>query len=196
VLVTGFEPFGLIRGHVPLLKGNRSQQLLEMLRERFGAQDFEYLILPVDRTAVDMLGQHLTLTTAGAFMMGEDLLARMRIETTSYDPRAQLGVGPFQVRTPGARAAVSPFAAELAGELKGQAGVSTDSGIGTFFCNRVYWRGQEWGESNGRPTVFIHVGPFQSVDIQYQRVSQMLKELLVSARQDQKSPRSSGNVYV
>ena len=28
LLVTAFEPFGLVRGHVPGLKGNRSQALL------------------------------------------------------------------------------------------------------------------------------------------------------------------------
>jgi hypothetical protein len=93
-------------------------------------------------------------------LMGEDLLASIRLEPLAHDPDAQVG----PLRLPGARSRTSAFAAIIAADMQAR-GVSTASRIGTCYCNRAYWLALGWSEGlGGRHAVFFHVGPRASLD--------------------------------
>jgi hypothetical protein len=54
-------------------------------------------------------------------------------------------------------------------------GVSTASGIQTYYCNRVYWRALGWSERmGGRPAIFFHVGPRSNLEWQTSHVRDAL----------------------
>ncbi len=182
LLVTAFEPFGPIRGNVPGLKGNRSQDLLSMLqRKHQGEATWDFRVLPVDQDAGSQLQAILAgdRQPGGILLMGEDLLANVRLEVLALDPEHQLG----PIRLPGAKRLESPFAHDVESEMAAL-GVSVKSGIGTYFCNRLYWIALQWATRSARPVVFLHVGPFASLEEQFAKiewVANQLQETIKSA---------------
>jgi hypothetical protein len=175
ILVTAFEPFGIIRGNVPGLRGNRSQDILGQLRADYDFVDqLTFEVLPVSAAACTRLDDRLSEGPFGVLMMGEDLLSSIRLEPRAYDPDSQIG----WLRLPGAKWRTSAFAKEIAGEMAAR-GVSTASGIGTYYCNRAYWHALGWSaRRNWRPTVFLHVGPRSSLEWQ----TSVVKEALLRMR--------------
>src|SRR5881296_1004137 len=92
ILVTAFEPFGLIRGSIPGLRGNRSKDLLGRLRDdRELAGQLTFEVLPVNADACTRLDDRLSKGPSGVLLMGEDLLASIRLEPRAYDPEDQIG---------------------------------------------------------------------------------------------------------
>ncbi len=173
ILVTAFEPFGLVRGHVPGLRGNRSQELLAELEARHAGRGVTTQLLPVSLRACELLSARLAEGPAGVLLMGEDLVASLRVETCAFDPSAQLGPIPL----PAARTR-SRFAEWLAPSMRAR-GASVGASraeIGTYHCNRVYWTAQQWA-GDRRPCVFLHVGPFASLRWQYGQVTAALRAM-------------------
>jgi len=175
ILVTAFEPFGPIRGRVPGLRGNRSRDILGQLtadNELVNQLTFE--VLPVSAAACTRLEDRLSEGPSGVLLMGEALLSSIRLEPRAYDPDAQIG----PLRLPGARWRTSAFAKAIAADMAAR-GVSTASGIDTYYCNRAYWQALGWSERlNGRPAVFFHVGPRSSLEWQ----TSLVREALVRMR--------------
>jgi hypothetical protein len=175
ILVTAFEPFGPIRGHVPGLRGNRSRDILGQLtadNELVDLLTFE--VLPVSAAACTRLDDRLSEGPFGVLLMGEALLSSIRLEPRAYDPDAQIG----PVRLPGAQWRTSAFAKEIEAEMAAR-GVSTASGIDTYYCNRTYWHALGWSERmGGRPAVFFHVGPRSSLEWQ----TSIVKDALLRMR--------------
>lgn len=173
ILVTAFEPFGLVRGHVPGLRGNRSQDLLAEIEARHAGRGVTTQLLPVSLRASEVLSARLAEGPAGVLLMGEDLVASLRLETCAFDPSAQIGVIPLP-----AEATRSPFAESLAPAMRAR-GVSVGASrgaIGTYYCNRVYWTAQQWAGER-RPCVFFHVGPFASLRWQYGQITAALRAM-------------------
>ena len=164
ILITAFEPFGPIRGHVPGLRGNRSRDILGQLKaDRELADLLTFEVLPVSAAACARLDDRLSEGPSGVLLMGEALLSSIRLEPRAYDPDAPQ-VGPL--RLPGARSRTSAFALAIAADMAAR-GVSTASGIGTYYCNRAYWLALGWSERvGGRPAVFFHVGPRSNLEWQ------------------------------
>jgi pyrrolidone-carboxylate peptidase len=180
ILVTAFEPFGLIRGHVPGLRGNRSRDILEQLRaDNELADQLAFEVLPVSAAACTRLDDRLSHSPVGVLLMGEDLLAGIRLEPRAYDPDAQIG----PLRLPGTRWRTSAFAKEIAADMAAR-GVSTASWIGTYYCNRAYWHALGWSEQRGRPAVFFHVGPRSNLEWQ----TSLVREALVRMRRAVAAP--------
>jgi pyrrolidone-carboxylate peptidase len=171
ILVTAFEPFGPIRGHVPGLRGNRSVDILGQLKtENAGTGQLTFEVLPVSAAACTRLEDRLSEGPAGVLLMGEALLSSIRLEPRAYDPGAQIG----PVRLPGARSRTSAFAMAIAADMAAR-GVSTASGIGTYYCNSAYWLALGWSERMaGRPAVFFHVGPRSNLEWQTSHVREAL----------------------
>jgi hypothetical protein len=130
------------------------------------------MVLPVSGEASHELSTALARGPAGAILLGEDLAAAFRIETTAFDPNHQIGLFPI----PGAKARVSGFA-QAVGRTWPDISSSSRSTIGTYFCNRLYWQAQSWGEHAGRPTVFVHVGLLESEQTQYGRLLRLLRAM-------------------
>jgi pyrrolidone-carboxylate peptidase len=174
VLVTAFEPFGLVRGHVPGLRGNRSETLLDALRATMGsAADVTFERLPVSAECEGRLERRLREGPRGVLLMGEDLLSGMRLEQKARDPSHQIGF----VGLPGASVRTSTFAQAIAPDMQ-RRGVSTWSGIGTYYCNRAYWQALGWaGDVPQRRVVFFHVGPLASVDWQLATIQEVLARM-------------------
>jgi pyrrolidone-carboxylate peptidase len=180
LLVTAFEPFGPIRGHVPGLKGNRSQGILSLLQQRHqGEPDLDFRVFPVSEDAGVQLQAILSGDNqpGGILLMGENLLANLRLEVLAIDPEHQLG----PLRLAGAERINSSFAQSLESELS-VVGVSVKSGIGTYFCNRLYWIALQWAARTGRPAVFLHVGPLASIEAQCSKVDYVLYRLQKAIR--------------
>ncbi|HEY3174601.1 MAG TPA: hypothetical protein VGK94_02440 [Candidatus Polarisedimenticolia bacterium] len=177
ILVTAFEPFGPIRGHIPGLRGNRSEGVLEQLRTEYhGSANLAFEVLPVSGSGCDLLEARLSQGPAGVLLMGEALLAGLRLELRARDPKSQIGPIPL----PGAQWRTSPFAESIAEEMKSR-GVSTATGIGTYYCNRAYWLAQEWAERMGnRPTVFFHMGLLASLQWQCGVIQEALARMVRS----------------
>ena len=163
ILVTAFEPFGIVRGNVPGLRGNRSRDILGLLRADYDfADQLTFEVLPVSAAACTRLEDRLSEGPFGVLLMGEDLLSNVRLEPRAYDPDSQVG----PLRLPGARTRTSSFARLIAPDMRAR-GVSTASGIGAYYCNRAYWDALGWSERmSGRPAVFFHVGPGSNLEWQ------------------------------
>lgn len=171
ILVTAFEPFGIVRGSVPGLRGNRSRDILGLLRADYDfADQLTFEVLPVSAAACTRLEDRLSEGPSGVLLMGEDLLSSIRVEPRAYDPDYQIG----PLRLPGARTRTSGFATLIASDMKVR-GVSSASGIGTYYCNRAYWDALGWSERmSGRPAVFFHVGPHSNLEWQCSVVREAL----------------------
>ena len=61
----------------------------------------------------DLIEERLAEEPSGVLLMGEDLLAGLRLVIRARDPRAQIGPIPL----PGAQWRTSPFAEKLASEV-------------------------------------------------------------------------------
>ena len=172
ILVTGFVPFGPVRGHVPGLRGNRSQDLLELLRRRRGGEDWlAFLTMPVSDESSAILQRHLHQhRTAGVLLMGEGLLDSMKLELRARDPSQQLG----PLRLPWAGGRESAFAVSIAADMR-RRGVSESTSAGTYHCNRLYWHALGEGGCDGAPPVaFVHVGLRATLDWQYSHLEFLL----------------------
>lgn len=173
ILVTAFEPFGIIRGNVPGLRGNRSRDILSQLRADYDFVDqLTFELLPVSAAACTRLEDRLSEGPSGVLLMGEDLISSVRLEPRAYDPDSQIGL----LRLPGARSRTSGFATLIAADMKAR-GVSTASGIGTYYCNRAYWDALGWSERMNRPAVFFHVGPRSNLEWQCSVVRAALQRM-------------------
>lgn len=166
LLLTAFQPFGL-KG---LVSGqNISKQVCDALaRERGG--DVQYVVLDVGPAAETQLSVALAEEPGGVLLSGEDLsllTSPARVEPRAYNPGQQLGLnipklvpwGVLSFRLPWARSLSSNLAEQAAAAAGGRRAELREH-IGTFWCNRMYYRALEWGQAQARPVLFVHLGVF------------------------------------
>jgi hypothetical protein len=168
LLVTAFEPFGPIRGNVPGLKGNRSQDLLRALEPVCRNHGLTLQVLPVSPGCIGVLDHRLQEGPRGALLMGEDLVASFRIEQSATDPAAQFG----PIRLLGAERRTSSFVGRLARNVED---APVTNSIGTYYCNKVYWHALGWAAEHGdAPVAFVHVGPFVRIEAQLDELTRLI----------------------
>jgi len=155
LLITAFEPFGIRRR---LSNENASLQVLERIRQQFGTR-YSYLGLPADDSCESRLGNVLEADPPeGVVCLGELL---------HLDPRS-VRVEPAAIRAP-----LSPWPRFGRGTEVGSVFASSivcedqsvrRTGIGLYYCNRVYLHALEWSERHQVPAVFLHIPVFGSRD--------------------------------
>ena len=151
ILITAFEPFA--PPGKPMRPENASERVLRAFEDRAGVRH-RLLVLPVDPRCEVALARALHEDPAGVVAMGEAGLpgpSDTNVETCARD----LPVGPSgaagEVRP--VRGLYSPFAADL----PLVEGMSREDRIGTYWCNRAYFRVLEWCRRFARPAVFLHL---------------------------------------
>ncbi len=166
-LITAFEPFGRVRGH--LLHRNASLDLLRGLQG-------------TGRTAANASFALLPVSEAGP--------ARLAALLESLQPRAVLCLGESGRLPPGS-VHIEPLA--VAGDnfhcsaaarclirLRRQSGYS---GIGRYYCNRTYLEVLDWSRRPGSgAAVFVHVAVAGSRRAQLREVTEILRGLLQFSR--------------
>lgn len=148
ILVTAFSPFGL-RGL--FTKRNASRQVLRLLKTRYG-EKYEYLVLPVDSKCETLLGDTLrSADPAGILSMGELLTL----------PPGHVRLEPAAVLAPGVsvwprlgryETVASPWAQSCE-----DSSLPETTGIGLYYCNRVYLTALSWANAKNRPAAFLHI---------------------------------------
>lgn len=109
ILVTGFEPFGIVG---TITKKNPSKEVAEKLSNEFKT---DLLILPVKNICLDLLEKKVSSKKYNfIFMLGQ--ADYMRIETVTRDR------------------AVSIFAKKIREKI----GIMNKENIGDYYCNKVY----------------------------------------------------------
>jgi hypothetical protein len=166
VLLTAFKPFG-IRGVVT--KKNISKEVCDALfAER--ASRVNYVVLEVGPPAESQIAAALGGDPKGVLLTGEDLSMlgpQVRIEPKAYDPAQQINLtvsglvpwGVLTLRPPGTASITSGFAEQAANAAGGRR-VAFHPGIGSFWCNRIYYLALKWGQRRGCPVLFVHLGVF------------------------------------
>lgn len=148
ILITAFEPFGLIGKFV---RGeNTSQKILEGLRAAHPDR-FLFKTLPVSQDAVTQLHDLLEKERpSGILAMGEHLFVSPK----------EVKIEPYALNTP-----ASPFPDltihfkdKVSSAFVNQLGLGeTGSSIGNYYCNQIYLEGLNWAQQNGNvPVAFIH----------------------------------------
>ena len=154
LLVTAFEPFGLPGRS--MRAENASESVLRAIRERPGFRH-EALVLPVDARCEVHLARALNRDPAGIVALGESGAAGRwdtNVEFLARDlpPRAYRseGIAPEVPRT----AAVLP--SSFAMDVPLLPGMEREDRIGSYWCNRAYWRVLQWCRLFSRPAIFLH----------------------------------------
>lgn len=151
ILITSFEPFGLISR---LRRKNQSKVVLNLLAEESsknldGSNGVQYVFatLPVGMRSGKKLQEIIDKEKPdGILSMGEDLSVNPW-GSGIVEPYANRGI-PF---TPWHKKIRSDFVANMPG--KKSRGL-----MGYTECNQVYKTGLEWAKKNGnKPVAFIHV---------------------------------------
>jgi len=153
ILVTAFEPFAA--PGKPMRPENASEtvllEFLERHRDRCAS-----VVLPVDPRCEVALARALNGDPLGVVAMGETGAAG------HWDTNVEEFARDLPVRTaagaPGLPPDGTPFrASEFAAEVPLLEGMRRRDGIGSWWCNRAYWRVLEWCQLFHRPAVFLHL---------------------------------------
>jgi len=150
ILITAFEPFGLIRGK--LLNKNASKEVIDLVKDNL-IHDANFEIISVNAQGEKLLCDKLnSYKPTGVICMGENLLqhgSSIHIEPYAIDsPVSTLTLGGINKIE---RSSFAEYAIEKFNQTQ-------DSKIGTYYCNRAYLCSLRWCEANGsRPVVFVHV---------------------------------------
>ena len=186
VLLTAFQPFGA-KG---ALSGNNiSKQVCDVLAKEQGGR-VNYVVLDVGETGESQLADALAMNPRGVLLSGEDtsmIGPQVRIEPKAYDPAQQLNLtipklvpwGVLSLRLPGASSLSSDFAEEAVAAAGGRK-VAFQTGIGTFWCNRIYYRALQWGDPRSRPVLFVHLGVFGQLNEKLATMRAILELMLAN----------------
>lgn len=159
LLVTAFEPFGA-PGR-PKRPANASEEVLRAFAERHPGR-CDLLVFPVDPRCEVRLARAMNANPAGVVAMGEAGLPGAwdtNVEVLAYDrPVAAAGTpgntaGSATADAPARASARSSFAARL--HLL--PGMEREDRIGSYWCNRAYFRVLQWCTLFARPGVFLHL---------------------------------------
>ena len=191
ILVTSFEPFGLIGKFVTGV--NASQLVMEALMRGDGlgndlnaggypgdegrgltddnADQYIFASLPVDDRAAPLLQSILERENpSGVISMGEHMLANP--SEIVIEPYAKL-VMPSSLPDLGflfRKHVKSDFVQSLGGKRSSQ--------IGNYYCNDVYRTALQWSErTQGAPVAFVHVPVFGDVTVHTEQVRSVLDKM-------------------
>jgi hypothetical protein len=148
LLVTAFEPFAPPGG--TMRASNASEEVLHAFGDRHAGR-CDLLVLPVGPLCEVRLARALNRSPAGVVAMGETGQEGdwdTNLETRAYDR-------PVAAGTPGrgTASAVSDFSLRL--HLL--PGMAREDRIGSYWCNRAYFRILQWCIRFGRPGLFLHL---------------------------------------
>lgn len=148
ILITSFEPFGLIGSWV---RGNNaSKQVMEKLQKEHG-NNFTYATFPTSDEGIAQFEACLQKENpTGILSMGEHLLAfpeKVKIEPFAND--TSVSVMPLK----------HLFSDTVTSDFVTSINEPQDSSlIGGYYCNQIYLRGLNWSKQNGNPPVaFAHI---------------------------------------
>jgi hypothetical protein len=150
LLVTAFEPFG------PPGRPPRPENASETVLRAFGngpGRDHRLVVLPVDPRAEVVLARALQEGPAGVIGTGEAGLSGAwdtNLEVRAYDR-------PVVAARSAGTAAPAPFLfSDFAAGVPLVPGLEREDRIGSYWCNRVYFRLLRWCLTLGRPGAFLH----------------------------------------
>jgi hypothetical protein len=150
LLVTAFEPFG------PPGRPPRPENASERVLRAFGdgpGRDHRLVILPVDPRAEVVLARALQEGPAGVLGTGEAGLAGAwdtNLEVRAYNR-------PVTAARPDGEAGPAAFLhSDIAASIPLLPGMEREDRIGSYWCNRVYFRLLRWCLVLGRPGAFLH----------------------------------------
>jgi len=154
LLVTAFEPFAPPgRGMRP---GNASEDVIRAFEDRARGR-CDLLVLPVDPRCEVALARALDRDPAGVVAMGEAALPGSwdsNVEVRAWDRP----VVPARAAGPSSSAPSEAFfASPVAEGLPLLPGMEREDRIGSYWCNRAYYRVLEWCLRFGRPALFLHL---------------------------------------
>ena len=154
ILVTAFEPFG--PPGKPKRPGNASETVLRAFEDRARGRG-ACVVLPVDPQCEVVLARALHGAPAGIVAMGEAGLpgtwdTNVEIVARDLPVTASRSAGPADEGSPAAGLA-SPFAASI----PLIAGMEREDRIGSYWCNRAYFRVLQWCRIFGKHGVFLHL---------------------------------------
>jgi pyrrolidone-carboxylate peptidase len=160
ILVTAFEPFGLIGKH---LRGqNASIDIIDGLAKS-GVEGYDSLVLPVSDLAETILAERLQVPILGVLCLGEDLAllpSQVLLEPVAND--APLSLLPFSFAKQTTLS--SSFVKAAYPEQK-------KSGIGRYYCNRIYRTALKWSQCHANtPVAFMHLAVLGSRESQLEKV--------------------------
>jgi pyrrolidone-carboxylate peptidase len=152
ILVTAFEPFGPPGG--PVRPENASETVLRALRERDPAR-IDSIVLPVDPRCEVALARAFDADPPGVLALGE-AGGPGEWDTNVEEVARDLPVGrsPASAQDPGSAVFRSSLFAAGVPLLPG---MERGDRIGSYWCNRAYWRVLEWCQLFHRPAVFLHL---------------------------------------
>jgi len=153
LLVTAFEPFGA--PGKPKRASNASEETLRAFAARHPGR-CTVVILPVDARCEVALARAMNGNPAGVVATGEAGLAGgwdTNVEMLAWDRPVDVSrPGGNGTRGDAERCARSAFAPRL--HLL--PGMEREERIGSYWCNRAYYRVLQWCALFGRPGVFLH----------------------------------------
>lgn len=173
ILITAFEPFGLIGSWVR--NNNASKQVMDIMRQS-NNNDLLYETLPTSDHAIpkflDILDKE---QPTGILSMGEHLLLppnNIKLEPFAYDT----GVNALPLVTLFAKTVTSDFAKSLSEK-------NDSSSIGSYFCNQIYLQGLNWSKENGDiPVAFIHIPILGNHEEHAKQITNILQTMKSSAQ--------------
>ncbi|MGH1377738.1 MAG: hypothetical protein ACRBB3_02855 [Alphaproteobacteria bacterium] len=168
ILITSFEPFGLIGSWVR--NNNASKQVMDIVQNSDNA-DFIYKTLPTSDQAIpqflDILDKE---QPTGILSMGEHLLLpphNIKLEPFANDTN----VSSLPLAHLFSETVTSDFVAN-------QDDNQNSSSIGSYFCNQIYLQGINWAKENGNiPVAFIHVPVFGDHEKHAQQIKNILQDM-------------------
>ncbi len=164
ILVTAFERFaspGKTLRPGPMGRENESEEALRAFGDHARGR-CDLVVLPVDARCEVQLARALHRNPAGVVAMGEASLPGdwdTNVEVRAWDrlvvasqtiPQRAAGPSP---RAPSEAFFSSPFAASL----PLLPGMEREDRIGSYWCNRAYYRVLEWCLRFERPALFLHL---------------------------------------
>ena len=152
ILVTAFEPFG--PPGKPLRPENASERVLRAFLELHPAR-VSTVVLPVDARCEIHLAREFDRDPAGVVATGEaggDGPWDTNVEEVARD----LPVAASATLDPGAAGNAVFRTSLFAPALSLLPGMEREDRIGSYWCNRAYWRVLEWTQLFHRPAVFLH----------------------------------------
>lgn len=150
LLVTAFEPFG------PPGRPPRAENASETVLRAFGrgpGRDHRLVVLPVDPRAEVVLARALQEGPAGVIGTGEAGLPGAwdtNLEVRAYDRPVTAA------RAAGEAEPAAFLPSGLAPAIPLLPGMEREDRIGSYWCNRVYFRTLRWCLHLGRPAAFLH----------------------------------------
>lgn len=165
ILVTAFEPFGLIGSWIR--RSNASLDVMESLK--IPDLELNKLTLPVSDAGVEAFIETLNKTKPdGIISLGEHML----ISDVVLEPYARnVPVSSLPLRAIFGEKVQSAF-------VRAWDTGSSKSRIGGYYCNQIYLHGLKWAQENGQiPVAFVHIPVIGDGDKYRQQVENVLGKM-------------------